>query len=198
MSSHSRNSLYFTPPLPPKSTKSISSLRRSGSKQNFTPSYRSIVTNSGGIKSQGYQEGAFKCGSGTIYTASTESLNRSHYSDDAYSSTSNSSSNNSTASSRVSGSSSKKSCGAKQDKFRDSPEKRKLIKTELCETFPNVHECPFGAMCNYAHNYKELALKTLKERYDNGLIDINTFRTRPCFTFIATGDWYVEVSTLVT
>ena len=79
----------------------------------------------------------------------------------------------------------------KQDKFRDNPEKRNFIKTELCGTFPHVEMCIYGRQnkCNFAHSYDELRLKTMFERSDVGMLDIATYRTRPCFDFIATGDW---------
>lgn len=81
--------------------------------------------------------------------------------------------------------------GPKQDKFRDDPEKKKHIKIELCGTYPHIHLCKFGQSCNYAHSEKELKMTKLFERHEAGLVDIETFLTRPCPNFVATGDWYV-------
>ena len=78
----------------------------------------------------------------------------------------------------------------KQKSFRDVPEKKKLLKTEYCDKFPNVSACPHGDKCHFAHSEDELVLKTLLERRDAGVIkDIETYRTRPCFTFVSTGSW---------
>jgi hypothetical protein len=72
------------------------------------------------------------------------------------------------------------------DKFWDNPEKKKHFKVEMCEAYPN---CRFKDKCNYAHNEAELRLTKLIERHEAGLLDMKTFRTKPCLTFVSTGSW---------
>lgn len=74
----------------------------------------------------------------------------------------------------------------RSQRFRDEPGKRSIVKTEMCEAFPN---CEFGSKCNYAHHESELKYRTILERHDEGLIDKETFRTRPCWAYITTGSW---------
>lgn len=65
-------------------------------------------------------------------------------------------------------------------------------KIELCRSFPNSFECKFGDSCSFAHSYDELQLQTFRERAEKGLIHmdfIETYRSRPCFDFVATGSW---------
>lgn len=71
----------------------------------------------------------------------------------------------------------------------DKTEREKLLKIGLCLSFPNIYECKFGSKCNYAHSYEEMSLNTLVARHVEGLIDMETYRTRPCFDYVATGDW---------
>jgi len=62
-------------------------------------------------------------------------------------------------------------------------------KIELCKNILLGNDCPFGDKCVFAHKEEELQLTTLKERHDAGLLDANTFRTRPCFDHVSTGSW---------
>lgn len=64
------------------------------------------------------------------------------------------------------------------------------FKTELCKAFfaPD-RTCTFWPNCLYAHSYDELKFRTLYERANSNLLDIDTFQTRPCFTFVSTGSW---------
>ena len=84
--------------------------------------------------------------------------------------------------------------GPKQDKFRDEPEKKKFVKTELCGSFPFVEDCLYGKNCNYAHCKEELTLTLLVERHEEKMLDKETFMTRPCLNFVSTGSWYVILS----
>lgn len=64
------------------------------------------------------------------------------------------------------------------------------IKTELCMHYRRGNECPFGEKCTYAHGEEELQLTGLMEMQRAGLIeDAETYRTKPCWTFVATGSW---------
>ena len=75
--------------------------------------------------------------------------------------------------------------------FRDEREKQIIVKTELCRKIQEGLPCEFGDRCNFAHSEEEIQLKTLQERHDAGLIDKETYCTRPCLDYVATGDWYV-------
>ena len=77
----------------------------------------------------------------------------------------------------------------KPQNFRDDPQKRARVKTELCQNFMTGKSCKYGRKCNYAHGHHELKLTKLKERHEAGLLDAATYRTRPCFDHIATGSW---------
>lgn len=68
----------------------------------------------------------------------------------------------------------------------------KLVKTEFCHSFLHGGTCPFGLKCHFAHSVSELQLTKLKERAEEGLIDLETYRTRPCFHHVSTGCWYVH------
>lgn len=74
-------------------------------------------------------------------------------------------------------------------RFRDEPQKKIIVKTELCRAILEGKPCRFGAKCNFAHDETELKYKTLVERHDAGLIDKETYRTRPCLDHIMVGDW---------
>eukprot|EP00957_Ditylum_brightwellii_P165221 12579638-Ditylum_brightwellii.AAC.1 len=63
-------------------------------------------------------------------------------------------------------------------------------KTELCENFIKYGWCKYKLSCDYAHGEDELRLKTLLERHDAGLLDLETFRTKLCIDHIITGKWY--------
>ena len=110
----------------------------------------------------------------------------------AYQSINTHSHNNATATtSSSSGSSSGTSTKVKPYRFRDEPQKKIIVKTELCRAILEGKPCRFGSKCNFAHHENELKYKTLVERHDAGLIDKETYRTRPCLDHIMVGDWYV-------
>lgn len=62
-------------------------------------------------------------------------------------------------------------------------------KIEMCKNILLGKDCPFGDKCVFAHDKSELQLTKLKERHDAGLLNADTFRTRPCFDHVATGSW---------
>jgi hypothetical protein len=63
------------------------------------------------------------------------------------------------------------------------------VKTEMCTSIVRGNSCAFGIKCKYAHEIDELSLRTLVERDEAGLIDLMTFRTRPCLDHVMTGSW---------
>jgi hypothetical protein len=63
------------------------------------------------------------------------------------------------------------------------------LKLEMCESILKGVDCNFGSSCTFAHCESELELTTLREREKAGLIDIMTFRTRPCLDHVMTGSW---------
>lgn len=68
--------------------------------------------------------------------------------------------------------------------------KNKLpLKLEMCESVVKGLDCVFGAKCTFAHSESELQMSTLRERAEAGLIDITTYRTRPCLHHVMTGGW---------
>jgi hypothetical protein len=77
----------------------------------------------------------------------------------------------------------------RSQRFRDDPEKKSSIKTEMCKFIILNQECEFGSKCNFAHDESELRCKTILERHEQGLIDKETFRTKPCLAHISTGSW---------
>ena len=61
-------------------------------------------------------------------------------------------------------------------------------KTELCKNFLDGKVCPFGSRCRFAHGHRELKQRSLMDLKKQGLVeDIDSYRTRPCFTWISTG-----------
>ena len=62
-------------------------------------------------------------------------------------------------------------------------------KQEMCQYILDGEVCPFGDLCRFAHREDELRLQTLLERHEKGLIDICTYRTRPCLHHVTTGAW---------
>ena len=63
------------------------------------------------------------------------------------------------------------------------------VKTEMCTSIVRGNSCAFGIKCKYAHEIDELSLRTRVERDEAGLIDLMTFRTRPCLDHVMTGSW---------
>jgi hypothetical protein len=71
----------------------------------------------------------------------------------------------------------------------DSSRKQR-VKTELCMHFASGKMCPFGVNCTYAHGQEELQKTKLMDLQRAGLIeDIETYRAKPCLTWVATGSW---------
>lgn len=77
----------------------------------------------------------------------------------------------------------------------DDINRKQRIKTELCLHYKNGNPCPFGVNCTYAHGEEELQKTRLMDLQRAGLIeDAETYRTKPCWTWVATGSWYVLTS----
>ena len=81
---------------------------------------------------------------------------------------------------------------ANQSKEEDL-NRRSRLKTELCFHYVNGTECPYGQNCTYAHGEDELQLTKLADLHHAGLADMQTYRTKPCLTWTATGSWYVRL-----
>jgi hypothetical protein len=76
--------------------------------------------------------------------------------------------------------------------------RKQRVKTELCMHYTQTKTCPFGDCCTYAHGEDELQIKTLADLQRNCLIDdVENYRTKPCFTFVAIGSWYVIIEILL-
>lgn len=71
--------------------------------------------------------------------------------------------------------------------LRGDPFRSAKVKTELCRHYGTKRGCPFGDKCNYAHGEHELKYTNLMDLDRAGLIDIEIYRTHPCFTWVATG-----------
>jgi hypothetical protein len=72
----------------------------------------------------------------------------------------------------------------------DDNNRKQRIKTELCMHYRRGNDCPFGDKCTYAHGEEELQLTRLMDMQRAGLIeDAETYRTKPCWTYVATGSW---------
>jgi len=72
----------------------------------------------------------------------------------------------------------------------DDSNRKQRIKTELCMHYSKGNECPFGERCTYAHGEEELQLTKLMDMQRAGLIeDAETYRTKPCWTYVTTGSW---------
>jgi hypothetical protein len=79
----------------------------------------------------------------------------------------------------------------------DDSVRKSRIKTEMCMHYSNNRPCPFGSSCTYAHGEEELQMTKLLDLHNAGLIDVDTYRTKPCMTWVATGSWYVFLSCLI-
>jgi hypothetical protein len=73
----------------------------------------------------------------------------------------------------------------------DEASRKTRIKTELCMHYVGGTPCPWGANCVYAHGEEELQMTRLLDLLDAGLLDVETYRTKPCFAWVMTGSWYV-------
>jgi hypothetical protein len=62
-------------------------------------------------------------------------------------------------------------------------------KSEICMNWQKGKPCPFGANCAYAHGEEELQMTKLMDLHRAGLIDVETYRTLPCLTWVKTGSW---------
>jgi hypothetical protein len=71
----------------------------------------------------------------------------------------------------------------------EDPVRRSRLKTEMCMHYENGSNCPFGANCTYAHGEEELQMTKLVDLYRAGLVDLDTYRIKPCLTWISTGSW---------
>lgn len=72
----------------------------------------------------------------------------------------------------------------------DTASRKQRVKTELCMHYMQSKACPFGDSCTYAHGEDELQTKTLADLQKNCLLDdVENYRTKPCFTFVAMGSW---------
>jgi hypothetical protein len=73
----------------------------------------------------------------------------------------------------------------------DELARKTRVKTELCMHYENGRPCPFGANCTYAHGEEELQMTKLLDLETAGLVEVETYRTKPCFAWVMTGSWYV-------
>ena len=74
--------------------------------------------------------------------------------------------------------------------LKGDPHRQAKVKTELCLNYAQGKECPFGSRCNYAHGENQLKYKKLIELKEAGLVeDVTIYRSRPCFSWVATGAW---------
>ncbi|KAL3800441.1 hypothetical protein HJC23_011678, partial [Cyclotella cryptica] len=71
--------------------------------------------------------------------------------------------------------------------LRGDPFRSAKVKTELCRYYNTPKGCVFGDKCNYAHGEQELKFNKLMDLEAAQLIDVEVFRTHPCFTWVATG-----------
>ncbi|KAL7489279.1 hypothetical protein ACHAW6_014864 [Cyclotella cf. meneghiniana] len=71
--------------------------------------------------------------------------------------------------------------------LRGDPFRSAKVKTELCRYYNTPKGCVFGDKCNYAHGEQELKFNKLIDLEAAQLIDVEVFRTHPCFTWVATG-----------
>ena len=71
----------------------------------------------------------------------------------------------------------------------DETSRKQRVKTEMCMHYSSGKPCPFGANCTYAHGEEELQMTKLVDLHRAGLIDMDTYRTNPCLTWVTTGSW---------
>lgn len=71
----------------------------------------------------------------------------------------------------------------------EDPVRKSRLKTELCMHYQSGTHCPFGANCTYAHGEDELQMTKLMDLHRAGLVELDTYRTKPCLTWISTGSW---------
>jgi len=72
----------------------------------------------------------------------------------------------------------------------DDVVRKQRVKTELCMHYMNGRMCPFQDRCTFAHGEEELQMTTLMDLQRAGLIeDADSYRTKPCLTWVATGSW---------
>ena len=71
----------------------------------------------------------------------------------------------------------------------DETSRKQRVKTEMCMHYSNGKVCPFGDNCTYAHGAEELQMTKLVDLHRAGLIDMDTYRTNPCLTWVTTGSW---------
>lgn len=79
---------------------------------------------------------------------------------------------------------------AKLSRREEDPVRKSRIKTEMCMHYENGTHCPFGTNCTYAHGEDELQMTKLMDLHRAGLVELQTYRTKPCLTWISTGSWY--------
>lgn len=75
-------------------------------------------------------------------------------------------------------------------KNEDDSVRKSRIKTEMCMHYANGRPCPFGANCTYAHGEEELQMTKLLDLHYAGLVDVETYRIKPCLAWVMTGSWY--------
>jgi len=49
--------------------------------------------------------------------------------------------------------------------------------------------CPHWPNCKFAHGNSEIRSITLEDIESEMGVDINFYRTRPCFDYVSTGSW---------
>lgn len=153
------NSHDGRPPSSDVNASSISSLSSFGKTPKFMSTYCPVIK--------------------TSNDTSLSSSNHRNNNDTTFHNNANGTNNNTTSASTK----------IKPYRFRDEPQKKNIVKTELCSAILDGRPCKFGSKCNFAHNESELRYQTIVERHEAGLIDGEIWRTRPCFNHVATGDW---------